>query len=83
MPISQQHLRDLVSKRNVNVAVISGRGLEDVKKLVGLDQVTYGGNHGLEILYPNGSLYEHKISDDLRQNFTKLIKALEEHVRKT
>lgn len=80
MPTSQQFLRNLVTKSNVIVAVISGRGLEDVKKLVGLDHVIYGGNHGLEILYPNGSMYEYAISDDLKQNFTKLVKTLEEHV---
>lgn len=82
IPETKQYIEELLTKNNVNVAVISGRGLEDVKKLVGLDSVIYGGNHGLEILYPNGTMFEYEISAILKQNFTKLVKSLEEHVSK-
>jgi trehalose 6-phosphate synthase/phosphatase len=36
-------------KRNIPVAVISGRGLEDVREKVGLADMIYAGNHGAEI----------------------------------
>jgi trehalose 6-phosphate phosphatase len=34
------------------VACVSGRGAEDAKRLVGLDQLTYAGAHGAELLEP-------------------------------
>jgi trehalose 6-phosphate phosphatase len=38
--------------KNYPTAVISGRSLKDIKKLVGLKGVYYAGNHGLEIQGP-------------------------------
>lgn len=35
--------------RHASVAVISGRGLDDVRKMVGLKELTYAGSHGYEI----------------------------------
>jgi trehalose 6-phosphate phosphatase len=34
------------------VACVSGRGAEDARRLVGLDQLTYAGTHGAELLEP-------------------------------
>jgi trehalose-phosphatase len=36
------------------VAVISGRGLDDVRKRVKLEKIYYGGSHGFEIAGPGG-----------------------------
>ncbi|MGR8920083.1 MAG: trehalose-phosphatase [Gammaproteobacteria bacterium] len=36
------------------VAVVSGRDLEDVRRLVGLDAVFYSGSHGFELAGPGG-----------------------------
>ncbi|MDD5084822.1 MAG: trehalose-phosphatase [Candidatus Omnitrophica bacterium] len=48
--------RDTLEKLSRNpkfrVAIISGRSLKDVKKLVGLKNIVYVGNHGLEIEGP-------------------------------
>jgi trehalose 6-phosphate phosphatase len=63
-PIRQKPSLGLISKRAKNllcklsensscrVVVISGRSLKDVRRLVGLDNVIYGGNHGLELAGP-------------------------------
>ena len=40
------------------VAVISGRDLPDVRKLVGLGNIFYGGSHGFEIACPDGKKME-------------------------
>jgi len=40
------------------VAVISGRDLPDVKKLVGLDDIYYAGSHGFDIAGPQGRRWE-------------------------
>ena len=36
------------------VAIISGRGLDDVKTLVGIEEIFYAGSHGFEIAGPRG-----------------------------
>ncbi len=46
---SRESLTRLSAQPGVRVAVLSGRELEDVARLVGLPQIVYAGNHGLEI----------------------------------
>ena len=38
------------------VAIISGRDLADVRKLVGVDGIVYAGSHGFDVAGPQGSL---------------------------
>ena len=45
--------------RSCPVAIISGRDLPDVKRLVGLQEIYYAGSHGFEIEGPAGIGYEH------------------------
>lgn len=45
-------LRKLTGCAACKVAIISGRSLEDVKKLVGVKGIVYSGNHGFEIEGP-------------------------------
>jgi len=42
------------------IAVISGRSLKDVKKMVGIKGITYAGNHGLQIEKPSGRVLRPK-----------------------
>jgi len=42
-------LMALASRRDFNVAVVSGRALADVRARTGIENVIYVGNHGLEI----------------------------------
>lgn len=42
-------LKELSSSNKFKLAIVSGRALSNVKKLVGLDNIVYVGNHGLEI----------------------------------
>jgi len=41
-------LEKLCQKPNLYLAVVSGRTLEDIKEKIGLPNIIYGGNHGLE-----------------------------------
>ena len=43
-----------------SVAVVSGRDLEDVRRHVGLADLTYAGSHGFDIAGPNGLRIEHE-----------------------
>jgi trehalose-phosphatase len=50
-------VRALVERlsRRVTLAIVSGRALADVRRLVGLETIAYAGNHGLEIQGPRGT----------------------------
>lgn len=70
-------LKNIAGNIRVFTAVISGRGVDDVKKKIGIDGIVCAGNHGLEILYPNDTRYNHQIPGDISGNFSKLVEALE------
>ena len=44
--------------RTCPVSIVSGRDLDDVRKMVGLENVTYVGSHGFEVLGANGSFHD-------------------------
>lgn len=66
--------------RRIPVAIISGRGLEDVRALVGLESLAYAGSHGYEIEGPAGSGLSHReglaFASDLEQAEGELKRAL-------
>jgi trehalose-phosphatase len=45
----RQKLQALVGKQEISVGVISGRAIDELKTLVGIEGIYYSGNHGLEI----------------------------------
>ncbi len=52
-PQTKLVLRRLSRKPNISLAVISGRALADLKRMVGLRNLAYAGNHGLELRWHN------------------------------
>jgi trehalose 6-phosphate synthase/phosphatase len=54
-PETKKVLARLARMPDVFVAIISGRGVNNVKQMVGIEGITYAGNHGLEIIHPDGS----------------------------
>jgi trehalose-phosphatase len=46
-------LKRLADKDNMNIAVVSGRELDDIKKKIALGNIIYVGNHGFEISGPD------------------------------
>lgn len=44
--------------KRIPVAIVSGRGLEDVKSQVAVEELTYSGSHGFEIERPDGERFE-------------------------
>ncbi len=74
-----RNLRRLRDRTNVRVALVSGRELDDLCDRVGMDDVVYAGNHGLE-LFRDGETVVHpiaakrksqlaRIADDLQETF--------------
>jgi len=51
-PAFRSALKTLASSSGVSVFILSGRALESVRSLVGLKDLYYGGNHGIEIKGP-------------------------------
>ena len=49
----------LASRRTV--AVISGRDLDDVRRMVGVDDIVYAGSHGFDIAGPGGLAEQHAV----------------------
>jgi trehalose 6-phosphate phosphatase len=49
---TRELLKELSEDRSCKIAIISGRALSDVKEKVGLENLVYVGNHGLEIEGP-------------------------------
>ncbi len=45
-------LKALSQKKSCKIAIVSGRALSDVKQKIGLEELVYVGNHGLEIEGP-------------------------------
>jgi len=81
-PESEAALKVLSKQENMYIAIISGRGAENVRDKVGLDNATYAGNHGLEILYANGTKFEYIVSAKLNNHFTEMVDELREKVGK-
>ncbi|MBU2565687.1 MAG: trehalose-phosphatase, partial [Candidatus Thermoplasmatota archaeon] len=51
LAVLSDDMRDVLKKiaKRYPLAIISGRSLEDVKKLVDVENIYYAGNHGFEI----------------------------------
>lgn len=53
LPGAAESLR-AIRERGIRVVVITGRAAEDARRLVGLSEIDYAGNHGFELLTANG-----------------------------
>jgi len=76
LPAAGDALRRLVERSDTDVAIVSGRGLEDVRSRVGLEGVYYAGNHGLEIHGP-GLDRVHPEAESARAELGRCAEALE------
>ncbi|XP_053697542.1 uncharacterized protein LOC128744506 [Sabethes cyaneus] len=75
-PEMRESLRNIANSGNVFVAVISGRDVDGVKAKIGIDNIIYSGNHGLEVLYPNGTRHNQGIPKEVADNFVKMVDQL-------
>jgi trehalose 6-phosphate phosphatase len=68
-PLARALLARLARRPRSHVAVISGRGMDDLKAHIGLQDIVYVGNHGLEITGP-GWAAERKDAAEIRELIT-------------
>lgn len=62
------------------IAVVSGRNVNNVKEMVGIEGITYAGNHGLEILHPDGTKFVHPMPTEFHDKVGVLMRQLQEKV---
>lgn len=74
-PGTRKLLETLSRRRDLSIGIISGRSLTDLKQMVGIAGITYGGNHGLEIEGPRLS-YLNPAAQELRPALGALHQAL-------
>lgn len=69
-----EEMRSLVRElaKKYPVAVVSGRGLSDVKKRMGLPDLFYAGSHGFEISGPGGFARDHEEAVKVMPVFNEL-----------
>ncbi len=76
---AKELLGRLSQKHNCTVAIISGRALEDIRRAVGLKDIIYAGNHGLEIEGPKikfESQVPPRLKSAIRDIYEKLVSKL-------
>lgn len=57
---------------DVDVVVISGRELQDLRRKVGVEGLTYAGCHGLHVMHADGQTYHHTIPQDYQDRLQLL-----------
>lgn len=77
-PREREMLRHL--SHRTSVAVVSGRGLDDVRSLVGVDGLFYAGSHGFEIESPDGKHFEHRAAVEVLADLDEAQRLLEQEV---
>jgi trehalose 6-phosphate phosphatase len=74
-------LRNLSRKKNLKLGIVTGRTLSDIKQRVGLKNVIYAANHGMEIFYGGKYLLEkghvyrkplHILADELSDSLSDI-----------
>lgn len=73
MAVLSQDMRETVKSVSEKffVAIVSGRDLADVKKLVGIPSLCYAGSHGFDISGPEGKPIKHQMGREFRPQLEK------------
>lgn len=70
-PATRVVIEALRDSSDVQVGIVSGRGLDDLKERVDVDGIAYAGNHGLE-LYSDGERRTHPVADDAKADIGRI-----------
>ena len=76
--LSTISLPRLSNMPDVFVSIISGRSLANVQEMVGIEGITYAGNHGLEIIHPDGTKFLHPIPREMEERVGELTEQLQQ-----
>lgn len=73
-------LERLSNLSDVYVAIISGRSVTSVKSMVDIENITYAGNHGLEIVHPDGTKFTHPTPVEFDEKISHLMEHMQVEV---
>lgn len=74
------NIKKLAQNEKIFLCIFSGRELSDIKNHLKLPNVTYAGNHGLEVEYPSGKKFKIEMPEELLEKHKKLVEELKEKV---
>jgi len=77
-PETKKVLERLANMPDVFIAIISGRSVNNVREMVGIEGITYAGNHGLEIIHPDGTKFTHPMPAEQEGRVGALLQRLQE-----
>ncbi|CAD6999542.1 unnamed protein product [Ceratitis capitata] len=75
------NIKKLAANDKVFMVVFSGRDLAEIKNHLKFPNVTYAGNHGLEVEYPSGKKFKIEMPEELLKKHQELVTELKEKVR--
>ena len=75
-PETRQYLEMLADNPAVDIAVISGRALEDIRSRVGIPEISYAGNHGLE-RSQDSEVWRHPVVQRRRGDLERVCREIE------
>ncbi len=75
-PATRAVIEALRDTPDVEVGIVSGRGLDDLRERVDVDGVAYAGNHGLE-LFSDGERQTHSVAKEAADDIGRLCSTLE------
>merc|ERR1719242_2363812 len=73
-------LERLANRRDVFVAIISGRSVANVKDMGGIEGITYAGNHGMEINNADGTTFKQEMPREYYDKMHKMLNTLNTEV---
>ncbi len=71
-------LKRLATLENLHLAVISGRGFDELAELVPLENVTLAGNHGLKIRFQDGTTRKPETGEEIKEAIRKINSEVQE-----
>ncbi len=77
-PTVSEELAALADRSDTDVAIVSGRSLQDVQSRVALPDILYAANHGLEIVGPEVETFVHPDLPHYQERMGDLVAALKE-----
>merc|ERR1719154_130818 len=76
-PATREVLRRLADMPEGFVSVITGRCIPDIKAKVNIQNITYAGNHGLDIVHPDGTRFVPPLPEEVEEKASWLLQRLQ------
>ena len=77
---TKEVLKDLLRNPFLSVGIISGRSLGEVRKMVGIRDLFYAGNHGFEIMFKK-RLWTHPDLEGFASELKRIVRAVHRRTR--